>query len=183
MGLKEYSKEELADFSLVELTNLILEEENKATDYKDLFNKVADIKKMSSNQRDEYLLQFYTDLNVDGRFMTAGSNLWGLKSWYTVDQFDEDVTVEPTKKRKKRVADEDEDMDDLEEDFTLDEEGFDADYGDEEEDDDDLADDDVAEDDYEGDYQSEDTDEETREIVGEDMHITGEEDDDEEEDR
>ena len=104
MGLKEYSKEELADFSLVELTNLILEEENKATDYKDLFNKVADIKKMSSNQRDEYLLQFYTDLNVDGRFMTAGSNLWGLKSWYTVDQFDEDVTVEPTKKRKKRTS-------------------------------------------------------------------------------
>ncbi|MFP7492618.1 DNA-directed RNA polymerase subunit delta [Terribacillus saccharophilus] len=179
MGLKEYSQEELADFSLVELTNLILEDENKATDYKDLFDKIADIKKLNDEQREDYMLQFYTDLNVDGRFMTAGSNLWGLKSWYSVDQFDEDVTVEPTKKRKKRVAEEDEEIEDLEEDFTLDEEGFDEDYGDDEE-----EDDDIAEDDYEGDYQSENTDDDTREIIGEDMHLTGEEDeDDEDEDR
>ncbi|PAD40506.1 DNA-directed RNA polymerase subunit delta [Terribacillus sp. 7520-G] len=171
MGLKEYSQEELADFSLVELTNLILEDENKATDYRELFDKIAEIKQLSDDQREEYLLQFYTDLNVDGRFMTAGSNLWGLKSWYAVDQFDEDVTVEPTKKRKKRVAEEDEDLDDLEEDFTLDEEGFDEDYGDE---------DDLEEDIAEGDYQSDDTDDDTREIIGEDMHLTGDEDDEDE---
>lgn len=175
MGLKEYSQEELADFSLVELTNLILEDENKATDYKELFNKIADIKQLSDEQREDYMLQFYTDLNVDGRFMTAGSNLWGLKSWYAVDQFDEDVTVEPTKKRKKRATEED--LDDLEEDFTLDEEGFDEDFSDE---DDDLEDEDIAEDDYEGDYQSDDTDDDTREIVGEDMHLTGDEDDEDE---
>lgn len=175
MGLKEYSQEELADFSLVELTNLILEDENKATDYRELFDKIAEIKQLSDDQREEYLLQFYTDLNVDGRFMTAGSNLWGLKSWYAVDQFDEDVTVEPTKKRKKRVAEEDEDLDDLEEDF-------DEDYGDEDDLEEDIAEEDIAEDDYEGDYQSDDTDDDTREIIGEDMHLTGD-DDDEDEDR
>ncbi|QXE01176.1 DNA-directed RNA polymerase subunit delta [Terribacillus sp. DMT04] len=181
MGLKEYSQEELADFSLVELTNLILEDENKATDYRDIFNKIVEIKQFSADQRDDELLRFYTDLNVDGRFMTGGSNLWGLKSWYSVDQFDEDVTVEPTKKRKKRAADEDEDLDDLEEDFTLDEEGFDEDFGDEE---DDIDGDEVAEDDYEGDYQSGDTDEGTREVVDEDMQLTGDEDEDnDEEDR
>ncbi|MDY0409517.1 DNA-directed RNA polymerase subunit delta [Paracerasibacillus soli] len=102
MSLADYSKEQLQDMSMIEIANLILIDEKKAMDFRDIFEKVAEIKGYSENQKIEYMAQFYTDLNVNGHFMTLGSNMWGLKRWYPVEQIDEDITVTPKKKRRKR---------------------------------------------------------------------------------
>ena len=37
------------------------------------------------------VLQFYTDLNTDGRFLNVGENQWGLRDWYSVDDIEEKV--------------------------------------------------------------------------------------------
>lgn len=200
MSLRKYSHEEIADLSMIETAYLILKEEKKATDFREVFNRLSDAKGLSASQKSTMLAQFYTDLNTDGRFMTIGSNLWGLKQWYPFEQIDEEVSNTPTKKKKSKkkkaaVADEyDEDFDDEVVD-ELDLELIDEDFDelDDDDDDDDDVDEDIADDDvdpsknlddsrvkddaYDGDFRRSNLDKEDREVVEEDTTYTGDDDD------
>lgn len=104
MSLKNHSHDEIVETSMIELANLILIEEKKAVDFRVMFDRIVEMKGFSKKQKEEYIAQFYTDLNIDGRFMTAGSNFWGLKRWYPADQVEEDITTTPKKKKKKTVS-------------------------------------------------------------------------------
>lgn len=104
MSLKKYSHEELARTSMIELADLMLVDKKKALDFRDAFEKIAEMKGFTEEQKHESIAQFYTDLNIDGRFMTTGSNMWGLKRWYPVEQIDEAITEEPKKKKKAKKA-------------------------------------------------------------------------------
>lgn len=143
---------------MIEIATLILEEENKALDFREIFDRIADLKGLSESEKDTWITQYYTDLNIDGRFMTKGSNLWGLKKWYPVEEIDEDITVVPKKKKKKAkkskaedVLDETEDLDEtiIAEDDDLDD--FD---------DDELAADDIIDDDFDFEDDDEEIDDE-----------------------
>lgn len=101
VSLKNYSREELEVTSMLELANDILHDEQNAQNFNDLYNKVAKMKGLTEEQRQEYIGQFYTDLTIDGRFLTTGSGVWGLKRWYPVEQMDEIVGTAPKKKKKK----------------------------------------------------------------------------------
>ncbi|MFZ3578569.1 DNA-directed RNA polymerase subunit delta [Virgibacillus sp. DJP39] len=90
--------------SMIELANLILLDKKKAVNFRDIFKKIADLKGFDEKEKETNITQFYTDLNIDGRFMTTGSNLWGLKTWYPVDQRDEELTAIAPKKKKKKPA-------------------------------------------------------------------------------
>jgi DNA-directed RNA polymerase subunit delta len=155
VSLENFSREEIEKMSMLELAKEVLLTETKAMNFKDIFDKVAELKGFTQKQKDELLAQFYTDLNVDGRFITLGANMWGLKRWYPFEQMDEDIYNEPKKKKKKakKKLDEDDDLDlddedlDLElddEDVDLDEEDFD-DIDEEEEDFDEIDDEDFDE--------------------------------------
>lgn len=104
MNLKELSKDEIVKISLVDLAYLYLIEENKELNFLEMFNQVAKIKEMSESAKEDKLAQFYTDLNIDGRFITLGSNNWGLKRWYPMNQTSEKKITES----KKSILDEDE---------------------------------------------------------------------------
>ncbi|WP_100009864.1 DNA-directed RNA polymerase subunit delta [Lentibacillus sediminis] len=102
MSLKDYSHEELKKTSMLELASLLLLDEKKAMNFNDIFSRVTEIKEYKDGEKENNIAQFYTDMNVDGRFMTVGSNMWGLKRWYPVEQMDEDIVSEPKKKKKKK---------------------------------------------------------------------------------
>lgn len=134
MGLDKYSAEEIAKMSMIDLASKILTDEKKELNFMELFEKVAEYKQFTEAEKEDLLARFYTDLNVDGRFSTIGSNLWGLKRWYPVDQTSEKALAES---RKRDLEDEDllEDEDEfLEEEDLLDEEEEDIDLFDDFED-------------------------------------------------
>src|SRR5690625_145482 len=114
MSLKKYNLEQIQKMSMIELANLILADEKKELNFLDLFHKVSEYKDFTKEQQDDLLARFYTDLNVDGRFTTLGSNMWGLKRWYPVDQTSEKALAES---RKKTMEDEllEEELDEIDE--------------------------------------------------------------------
>ena len=148
MSLNQYTQEEIKEMSLIEVAHEILQENQEskqAIAFTDLVQKIAELQGLSTIDIQQRIAQFYTDLNVDGRFNTVGENRWGLKDWYPVDQIEDELTnpVKPKKKKGKKVieddfddidvdiidefVDEDEELLDEEEDILVDDEDEDLD--------------------------------------------------------
>ncbi|MBY0596231.1 DNA-directed RNA polymerase subunit delta [Bacillus bingmayongensis] len=141
MDFKQYSPEELKEFSMIEVVHSVLEDKRQATSFQDLVQEIAQVLGLSQEQVAAKIAQFYTDLNIDGRFINLGENRWGLRSWYPYEQIDEEILPQP-KPKKKRKVEEEEDFDDY---IEEDEDDFDSE---DDSDDDDVEDlDEVLEDD------------------------------------
>ncbi|MGM0815604.1 DNA-directed RNA polymerase subunit delta [Bacillus zhangzhouensis] len=151
MSLKEYSQEQLKQMSLVELAYEIFRDSKTPITFSELIDEMIRLQGIQKSDLDDQLAQFYTDLNIDGRFISLGDQRWGLRSWYPVDQIEEEVqpavkTKAKKKKTKAAVVEEDfdeieeeEEIEELEEDLDLVEADDDLDL-DEEEVDEDLED-------------------------------------------
>lgn len=139
MSVKEFNKEELEKMSMVDVAETILVEEKQPLSFVDTFNKVATLKEWDDVLKKSKIAQFYTDLNMDGRFITNGSNTWGLKRWYTLDS----ISAELTNPDMEVVED---DGEIGEEESIVSEEDFENDYPEEEEDFDESFDDEEEED-------------------------------------
>lgn len=126
---------------MIEVVHSVLEDKRQATSFQDLVQEIAQVLGLSQEQVAAKIAQFYTDLNIDGRFINLGENRWGLRSWYPYEQIDEEILPQP-KPKKKRKVEEEEDFDDY---IEEDEEDFDSE---DDSDDDDVEDlDEVLEDD------------------------------------
>ncbi|MEW8969859.1 MAG: DNA-directed RNA polymerase subunit delta [Mesobacillus sp.] len=187
LSLSQYSKEELQEMSLIEVAFEILKEKKQAITFQEMMAEIKSILELDEADVNEKMVQFYTDINIDGRFMSQGEGRWGLRVWYPVDQIEEDnvTTVKPKKKKSKKAVDEDDlDLDEFDE---IDEEDLDFDDIDEFDEDDDDALDDDDEDDEDFDEDLEDTDDfdDDDELLededeDEDLPLEDEEDEDEE---
>ncbi|WP_077329376.1 DNA-directed RNA polymerase subunit delta [Virgibacillus siamensis] len=104
MGLKDYSREEMQRMPMIELAHIILTDNKKAVHYSELYDQVAEMKGFTEELKQDYLSQFYTDLTVDGRFITTGSGIWGLKRWYPIDQVEDGPKPKKKKTTKKKKA-------------------------------------------------------------------------------
>ncbi len=102
VSLEQYSQEQLREMSFVELAYLLLCEKKQTVSFQEMVEQLVAIKGLSESEVSARLAQFYTDLNVDGRFICIGETAWGLRAWYPYDQTeDEAVPVERVKKKKK----------------------------------------------------------------------------------
>ncbi|MDM5340833.1 DNA-directed RNA polymerase subunit delta [Fictibacillus enclensis] len=122
--IKTRLKDEIMEMAMVEIAFEILKEEKDTISFYELVQRIKDLKGISDAAVQRRLSHFYTDMNIDGRFVSLGDNKWGLKAWYPIESSEEELgnTNKPTK-RKKVVA-EDEDFDEYDEDFE--DEDFDA---------------------------------------------------------
>lgn len=182
MSLDQYSPEQVKEMSMLEVAYEIFLGRKDAITFNELVDEVAKILELSEEEIRARISQFYTDINIDGRFITLGDNRWGLRTWYPYEQIDEEVihTEKPKKKKKsKKKKDEDEeliDFDDLDED-DLD---YDEGYDEEDEDNDDVDEEEEEDEDFDDiDEEDEDfDDEEDDELLDDDEYELDEEDED-----
>ncbi|QWG41913.1 DNA-directed RNA polymerase subunit delta [Bacillus mycoides] len=171
MGFKQYSPEELKECSMIEVVHSVLGNKRQATTFNELVQEIAQVLGLSQGQVNTKLAQFYTDLNIDGRFINLGENRWGLRSWYPYEQIDEEILPQPKPKKKRKVEEdgfddyieEDDVEEEVEEDVVdLDKVLEDEDADDEDDDLDDLEEDneDFAEEELEYDETEEEEEEE-----------------------
>ncbi|NLY78511.1 MAG: DNA-directed RNA polymerase subunit delta, partial [Lysinibacillus sp.] len=78
LNIREMTKEELAEESLIDLTYAILEEKKEAIPFVELLEEIKELKGISDEEVKEIIVQFFTDLNIDGRFLLNHENKWGL---------------------------------------------------------------------------------------------------------
>jgi len=153
VALGTVTKEELEEMSMVEIAYHILDEKNQPVSFQKLVEEIANLLQLSDEEARGRMARFYTDLNIDGRFMNVGGNTWGLKSWYPVQQIEDEIVPSVKMKKKKAKAgydyEEDCEEEDLEYDEDMDEEDEYADEGEDEyEENEDLE---YEEDEYAGD--------------------------------
>lgn len=126
LNFREMTKEQLAEESLIDLAYAILEERKSAIAFNDLVKEAQSLNGLSDEEMKSKLVQFYTDMNVDGRFLLNNESGWGLREWYKVETIEEETapTVKARKKKAKVLVDDEELEVDLEEDIDF-EEDFD----------------------------------------------------------
>ena len=97
---------------MIEVAHAILEQKADVMDFSDLVNQIQTYLGKSDSEIRDSLSQFYTDLNIDGSFISLGENRWGLRSWYAIDSIDEELNhgldedeeeATPRKRKRKRV--------------------------------------------------------------------------------
>lgn len=168
LDLKVFDGQDKSELSMIEVAHAILAYHGEAMAFADLTNEVQQYLGKSDEEIRERLSQFYTDLNVDGSFISLGDNTWGLRAWYPYESIDEATVGEneeedrPKKKRRKvnaflAGADDDDDVIDYDNDDPEDDDLADVD----DEDDGDGEEEDYGNPDYDEDNPLADDDEDT----------------------
>lgn len=179
LNIREMTKEQLLEESMINIAYAILTEKHEALTLQQLMDEIRKLTGVSERKMKEKLQQFYTDMNIDGRFLAINDNRWGLREWYPVDQIEEETApvVKVRKKKKKKAVLDDED-DDVEEDDEDEDELFDEEF-------DELVDDDDEEDEEEEEIVEIEVDllepDDELEIIPDDEDIELDEEDDEDE--
>ena len=193
MELKKLDGINKNELSMVEVAHAILEAKNEVLDFNQLLVEIQEYMELSDEALESRMARFYTDLNIDGSFISLGDNRWGLRAWYPIDSIDEEIATsmedeevkKPRKKRKKVNAFGSDDLIDYNDDDPEDEELLDDEDLDSDDLDDDIdvdLDDDVEEEDEIDAYRSDlnelgaDEDLEDEASVEEDLIIIDDED-------
>ena len=138
LNLRDLNQEQLTEESLINLAYAILEEKHQPMAFAEIMEAIIDLGARTSEQMKASAIQFYTDINIDGRFLVLGENRWGIREWYAIEQVEEETapTVKVRKKKAKAVVVDDDIHEDEEIDF---DEDFDE-FVDDDDDDDDAED-------------------------------------------
>ena len=94
---------------MVEVAHAILEAKNEVLDFNQLLVEIQEYMELSDEALESRMARFYTDLNIDGSFISLGDNRWAVRAWYPIDSIDEEIATsmedeevkKPRKKRKK----------------------------------------------------------------------------------
>lgn len=94
MKLRQFEGERKNEIAMIRVAKAVLEEKGEVMDFNDIVREVASFIGIDKKEMENRVVQFYTDMNVDGEFISLGENSWGLRSWYPVDSINEILTHE-----------------------------------------------------------------------------------------
>lgn len=80
------SKEEIQQLPLVELAWEILKTTKEPMYFRDIMAEIKQMRGLTQDEVDDVIARLYTEINIDGRFLCIGQNVWGLNRWYPVDK-------------------------------------------------------------------------------------------------
>lgn len=80
------AKDKVRETAMVDLAYDLLQEKGEAMMYRDIMAEVSKVKGFTKEEIESYIAQLYTEINIDGRFVCVGRNLWGIRSWYPTEQ-------------------------------------------------------------------------------------------------
>ena len=107
MELSRFAGQNKKELSLVEVAHAILEESGNIYDFTQLLIVIQEYLELSEDELEKKMTRLYTDINIDGRFISLGENRWGLRAWYPIDSIDEEIVNSiddedlPRRRRKK----------------------------------------------------------------------------------
>ena len=108
MELNKFKGQDVKELSMVEVAHAILEESGEVYDFTQLLVMIQEYLELSEEELEDRMARFYTDINIDGRFISLGENRWGLREWYPIDSIDEEIvsTMDdedlPRRRRRKK---------------------------------------------------------------------------------
>ena len=85
-NIYQFDEDTINELSTIEIAYEILKQTKNPFVFKELAEKIGELKKLNSEKLLDVLPQLYTELNIDGRFIHIGKNEWGLKSWYSLEK-------------------------------------------------------------------------------------------------
>ena len=92
--------------SFIDMAYTLLNEKADTMNLYDIIDEFKELGHYEDQEVEDRIVQFYTDLNTDGRFLNVGENVWGLRDWYSVDDIEEKIA--PTIQKFDILDDEDE---------------------------------------------------------------------------
>ena len=111
MELKQFDGQIRSELSMVEVAYAVLGQKGEVMNFTDLLKEVIDFLDLDDQSVEKNMLQFYTNLNIDGSFISLGDNLWGLRAWYPIDSIDEELThdnddeeIKPRRRKKGKKS-------------------------------------------------------------------------------
>ena len=94
MELKQFDGERKNEIAMIRVAKAVLEQTGEVMDFKSIVLAVSNFIEIDEKETNRRMPQFYTDLNVDGEFISLGENKWGLRNWFPVDSINEVLTHE-----------------------------------------------------------------------------------------
>ena len=65
--------------SMVDVAYNLMTKKKKEVDFAKLYQEVSEIKGFTVQEAEDRMSVFYTDITLDGRFITLGENRWDLR--------------------------------------------------------------------------------------------------------
>ncbi|MBO1199162.1 DNA-directed RNA polymerase subunit delta [Staphylococcus simiae] len=106
MKIQDYTKEMVDEKSFIDMAYTLLNDKGETMNLYDIIDEFRALGDYEYEDIETRVVQFYTDLNTDGRFLNVGENLWGLRDWYSVDDIEEKIA--PTIQKFDILDDDDE---------------------------------------------------------------------------
>ena len=106
MRIQDYTKEMVDEKSFIDMAYTLLNDKQTTMNLYDIIDEFKSLGGYEYDDIENRVVQFYTDLNTDGRFLNVGENQWGLRDWYSVDDIEEKIA--PTIQKFDILDDEDE---------------------------------------------------------------------------
>ena len=111
MKIQDYTKEMVDEKSFIDMAYTLLNDKQTTMNLYDIIDEFKSLGGYEYDDIENRVVQFYTDLNTDGRFLNVGENQWGLRDWYSVDDIEEKIA--PTIQKFDILDDDDEEDENL----------------------------------------------------------------------